>query len=137
MEPSLGVVMNVEFRSKELARVCNSDSARLAKYGPDRSSVIRRRLGQLVAAVHLADMRLFPGTRIRTAVTGDQHTVLVAAGTTLDVVLHPGQEGPPVGFPLDEESVAGVVIYDIVSITPTPGPARSTATTLARKGTSR
>src|ERR1700730_17705731 len=108
--------MNVEFRSKELALVCNSDSARLAKYGPDHSAVIRRRLGQLLAAVRLADMRRFPGARIRTVVTGGQHTVLVAAGSTLDVLLHPGEEDASVDFPLDEESVTGVVIADIVSI---------------------
>lgn len=128
--------MNVEFRSQELARVCSSDSARLAKYGPDGSAVIRRRLGQLLAAVRLADMRTFPGTRIRTAITGGQHMVLVAAGSTLDVRLHPGEDAPA-DLPLDEESVTGVVIDDIVSITSTSSPARSTATIPARKGISR
>jgi hypothetical protein len=129
--------MNVEFRSKELARVCNSDFARLAKYGPDGSAVIRRRLGQLLAAVRLADMRRFPGTRIRTAITGGQYTVLVAAGSTLDVLLRPGEEDAPVDLPLDDEWVTGVVIDDIVSITSTSSPTRSTATTPARKRISR
>ncbi|GAA0256678.1 hypothetical protein GCM10010492_67000 [Saccharothrix mutabilis subsp. mutabilis] len=119
--------MNVEFRSKELARVCNSDSARLATYGPDGSAVIRRRLGQLLAAVRLADMRTFPGTRIRTALTGGRHTVLLAAGPTLDVLLRPGKDDAPADLPLDEEWVKSVVIDDIVSITAASKSARSTA----------
>lgn len=129
--------MNVEFRSKELARVCNSDSARLAKYGPDGSAVIRRRLGQLLAAARLADMRRFSGTRIRTALAGGHYTVLVAAGSTLDVLLHPDEENAPADVPLDEESVTGVVIDDIVSNASTSSLERSAATIPARKRISR
>jgi hypothetical protein len=129
--------MDVEFRSETLARVCNSDSARQAKYGADRSAIIRRRLGQLLAAAHLADMRRFTAVRMRTAVTHGRHTVLVAAGPTLDVLLHPHDEDAPVDLPLDEESVTGVVIDDILAITSPQTVMRSAAPALTRKGAAR
>jgi len=53
--------VEVEFRSKKLAKSCADDRARVRAYGSERAKKLKLRLSSLVAASCLEDLRNAPG----------------------------------------------------------------------------
>lgn len=55
--------MDILFGDQKLAKICDSDSLLIRKYGPRRAKLIRYRLIQLKVAENLAALRLLPQVR--------------------------------------------------------------------------
>jgi plasmid maintenance system killer protein len=86
--------VEISFVDVELARSCNEDVARELRYGPLLASVLRRRLGEIAAAEHLAALRRLPAARLRTH-PADRCLLLIALGTAADLHATPHEDPPP------------------------------------------
>jgi len=53
--------VEITFRTKKFAKICNDGSASAKELGPDQARRLRRRLDDLRAATRLADMGGLPG----------------------------------------------------------------------------
>ncbi|MEV6480616.1 hypothetical protein [Streptomyces sp. NPDC051576] len=111
----LGLLVDIVFDDTELARVCNSDAARRARFGPEAAATLHRRLGQMAAAAHLADLRHLAAARLRPGPPGDRFARLISVGAHGDLLVHP-RDAPPAldrdGM-LDEHSVRALIITAI------------------------
>ncbi|MFJ8967033.1 hypothetical protein ACIRG5_47380 [Lentzea sp. NPDC102401] len=107
--------MKIFFDSSELARVCNDDGERAQVYGEPLASTLRRRLGEISAASHLAELRRFPAVRLRQDATRGDGSLLVALGRVADLRVRPRYDPPPI-LPdgrLDEFEVRELVVAAI------------------------
>jgi hypothetical protein len=84
--------VRITFASAELARVCNEDQERLRVYGPRLASALRRRLCEIRAAGHLAELRSIPAARLRPEPGG---SLLVRLGHSGELRVRLGEEPPP------------------------------------------
>ncbi|MEV5804139.1 hypothetical protein [Streptomyces parvulus] len=108
--------MEIVFKDAELARVCNSGPARRDRLGPDGATILLRRLGQMEAAHHLADLRHVAAARLRPAANGDCFTLLVSLGDHGDLVVRPRDDDPPGTLDdgtLNEHAVRAVIVAAI------------------------
>lgn len=64
-------------------------------YGPKLATAIRRRLCQIEAAGHLAELRSVPAVRLRAAPTGPEGWLLVGLPQSADLRVRPCAEPPP------------------------------------------
>ena len=111
----LGSLVEIVFEDAELARVCNNGHARRDRLGLDGATTLLRRLGQMAAAAHLADLRQVAAARLRPATNGDCFTLLVSLGDHGDLVVRP-RDDPPVILDdgaLNEHAVRAVLIAAI------------------------
>ncbi|MFD3456990.1 hypothetical protein ACFWVC_33045 [Streptomyces sp. NPDC058691] len=84
--------MEIFFVDGELARSCNDDVIRARRFGAVVAPVLRRRLSEISAAAHLADLRRLPQARLRGHADGQ---LLVALGPTADLHLRPRDDPAP------------------------------------------
>ncbi|MFF1519725.1 hypothetical protein [Streptomyces sp. NPDC058305] len=84
--------MQIFFVDGELARSCNDDAIRTRRFGGDVAPLLRRRLAEISAATHLAELRRLPQARLRGHQDG---RLLVALGPTADLHLRPRDDPPP------------------------------------------
>jgi plasmid maintenance system killer protein len=84
----MGRLVEISFVDVEVARTCNDDDLRVRRYGPALAAVLRRRLAEIDAAAHLADLARLPAARLR-AHPDDLHLLLVSLGPTADLHLRP------------------------------------------------
>ena len=107
--------MDIAFCDEELARVCCNDLERERVHGPELGGAIRRRLGQLDAAAHLADMRKVPAARMRSAASPCDGSILLAVSPAADLVVRPRDDPAPARADgsLDEHSVKAVLVTAI------------------------
>ena len=108
----LGLLVDIGFVDAELGRVCNSEGARRARFGPDAAVALHRRLGEMAAAAHLADLRHLVAARLRPGPPEDRFARLISLGVYGDLLVHP-RDSPPVldqdGL-LDEHSVRALIV---------------------------
>ncbi len=107
--------MEITFGSADLARTCNDDAERLRFYGPELAATIRRRLCEIDAAAHLAELRSLPAARLRPDPRRNDGALLVALGRSADLRVRPQEEAPPVLLDgrLDELRVRGLLVFDV------------------------
>lgn len=86
--------MEISFVDGELARSCNDDAIRERRYGPALAVVLRRRLAEIAAAAHLAELRRLPAARLR-GHPDERRLLLVSLGSTADLHLRPRDDPPP------------------------------------------
>lgn len=86
--------MDITFEDAELARVCNSDAARRARFGAEAATVLLRRLGEMAAAACLADLRHLASARLRTYSAANGSTHLIAVEGHGDLVVRTGGDPP-------------------------------------------
>ncbi|MDX3637137.1 MULTISPECIES: hypothetical protein [Streptomyces] len=121
MEPAgirkwiLGLLVDIAFDDAELARVCNSDAARRARFGPEAAATLHRRLGQMAAAAHLADLRHLAAACLRPGPPGDRLARLISLGVHGDLLVHPRDAPHALGRDgtLDEHAVRALIITAI------------------------
>ncbi|MFC9643592.1 hypothetical protein ACFTZF_34380 [Streptomyces mirabilis] len=107
--------MEIVFEDAGLAHACNNGSARRARFGDEGSTALLRRLGQMSAAYHLADLRHVAAARLRPASNGDCFTLLVSLGPHGDLVVRP-RDDPPTTHDdgtLNEHAVRAVIVTAI------------------------
>ncbi|MET8682221.1 hypothetical protein ABZW18_32790 [Streptomyces sp. NPDC004647] len=106
--------MKVLFKDGELAWTCNDDAARRDRYGPALASIIRRRLGEISAVTHLAELRQLPAARLRPGPKNDGH-LLISLGATADLLVRPRDDPSPLrpDGQLDEYAVRAIIITAI------------------------
>ncbi|WP_410659898.1 hypothetical protein [Amycolatopsis sp. lyj-112] len=126
--------MNVEFGSRELARTCNSDRARVAAYGKESARLIRLRLGQLHGVVNLAKMREFAAVRLRSGLVAQRAVVFIPAGQEVELVVQGADDSVKL---FDEASVTSVVVVDVLLVGLARPGQRSDDSSLERKGSLR
>lgn len=85
--------MEIYFWDAELAAVCNQDMARERRFGPIRAQALRRRLAQIAAAAHLADLRQVPAARLRPHADG--RLLLVSIDPDADIHMQPRDDPAP------------------------------------------
>lgn len=105
--------MEITFASPEIAQVCNDDALRVARFGPALSAAIRRRLGQIAAVAHLAELRLLPAAQLRPDRT-QAGFLLVALDATADLLTRPRDAPAPPAEGMDERAVRSLLIADIL-----------------------
>ena len=105
--------MKIFFVDEVLAKSCNDDDVRERRFGPVLSVVLRRRLAQIDAAEHLAELRRIPAIRLRTF-SNDKLTV--ALGTAADLQMRPRDDPPPRldDGSLHEGAVRTLLITDVL-----------------------
>jgi addiction module HigA family antidote len=115
--------LKIIFGSAELARSCNEDRERIRAYGPRLAAALRRRLCDIAAARHLAELRSVPAARLRADPEQADGWLLVALGQLADMRVRPSQEPPPrlSDGRLDEMRIRELLVSDVaVYATPTP-----------------
>jgi hypothetical protein len=108
--------VKLSFLDVELARSCNDDAMRERRYGPALAAVLRRRLAEICAAAHLADLARLPAARLRPS-PDRPGLLLVSLGPQADLHLRPRAEPPP-RLPdgrLDYADVRAVIVTDVQS----------------------
>lgn len=107
-----GCWVKISFVDAELALACNDDALRAKRFGPVLAPVLRRRLAELAAASHLAELRGLPQARLRRRPGG---LLLVALGPTADLRLRPGGDPPPPPeeAPVDR-AVTALLVTDVL-----------------------
>ncbi|MFD3375819.1 MULTISPECIES: hypothetical protein [unclassified Streptomyces] len=108
--------LKILFGDGELARICNDDDVRRSQYGPALASAIRRRLGEISAVAHLAELRRLPAARLRHHPTRGNGYVLISLGPAADLLARP-RDAPTLVLPdgrLDEQAVRALVVTEIV-----------------------
>lgn len=107
--------MKIYFSSAELARSCNDDAERLRIYGPGLASALHRRLGEMAAAGHLAELRRVPAARLRADPGRDAGALLVALDQGADLRVRPSEEPLPTLFDgrLDELRVKELLVSEV------------------------
>ncbi|MDK1348944.1 hypothetical protein QNO09_37975 [Streptomyces sp. 378] len=111
----LGLPVNIAFDDAELARVCNSDAARRARFGPEAAATLHRRLGQMAAADHLADLHRLAAARLRPDPADSGVSRIVSLGDHGHLVVRP-RDDPPTAHrdgTLDEHSVRALIVTAI------------------------
>jgi hypothetical protein len=112
---SLGLPVDIVFNDAELARICNSDAARRARYGPEAAVTLHRRLGQMAAADHLADLHHLAAAQLRPGPTDSGVSRIVSLGDHGYLVVRP-RDDPPATHrdgSLDERSVRALIVTAI------------------------
>ena len=105
--------VKIFFVNEALARSCNDDAVRERRFGTPVAQVLRRRLAQIDAAEHLAELRHIPAIRLR-AFADDKLTV--ALGATADLQMRPRDDPPPrlEDCSLYEHAVRTLLITDVL-----------------------
>ncbi|MDX3523342.1 hypothetical protein [Streptomyces scabiei] len=106
--------MELSFLDVELARSCNDDAMRERRYGPALAAVLRRRLAEIDAAAHLADLACLPAARLRPCPEGPG-LLLVSLGSEAYLRLRPRADPPP-RLPdgrLDYSDIRAVIVTDV------------------------
>jgi hypothetical protein len=99
------------FVDSDLARACNDDAGRAQRFGPVVALVLRRRLAEIAAAVHLAELRRLPQARLRGDADG---RLLVALGPTTDLHLRARDDPPRLADgQLIEWAVQALLVTDV------------------------
>ncbi|MFF3018205.1 hypothetical protein [Streptomyces sp. NPDC057939] len=103
--------MEIYFVDGELARSCSDDAIRMNRFGAVVAPVLRRRLAEISAAAHLAELRCLPQARLRGCSDG---RLLVALGPTADLHLRPRDDPPPMAHGhLVEWAVRSLLVTDV------------------------
>ncbi|WP_284746001.1 hypothetical protein [Amycolatopsis sp. RTGN1] len=105
--------MNVWFGSRELARTCGSDRARVSAYGKESARLIRVRLGQLRGVVNLAKMREFAAVRLRSGVIAQRTVVFISAGHKVELVVQGADDSVKLA---DEATVTSVIVVGVLPV---------------------
>lgn len=105
--------VEIFFVDETLARSCNNDEARERRFGSPLAHVLRRRLAQIDAAEHLAELRHIPCIRLRTF-ADDKLTV--ALGAAADLLMRPRDDPAPRldDGSLHERAVRTLLITDVL-----------------------
>jgi len=108
--------LKILFEDGEVARICNDDDVRRSRYGPMLASTIRRRLGEITAVTHLAELRRLPAARVRHHPTHGNGYLLISLGATADLLVRPRDDSAPAlaDGRLDEHAVRALVVTAIV-----------------------
>ncbi|MFD7940872.1 hypothetical protein ACFV4T_41280 [Streptomyces sp. NPDC059755] len=104
--------MEIVFSDAELARVCNSSTARQERYGPEASAMLLRRLSQMAAAARLSDLRLLAAARIQ-ACPGDERLGRLITLAGRDHLTVRPRDNPPATLAdgaLDEHAVRALIV---------------------------
>ncbi|WP_329611916.1 hypothetical protein OG244_38885 [Streptomyces brevispora] len=121
MEPTgirkrfLGLPVDIAFDDAELARVCNSDAARRARFGTEAAVTLHRRLGQMAAAGHLADLHRLAAAQLRPDPANRGASRIVSLGDHGHLVVRP-RDAPPAAHrdgTLDKHSVRALIVTAI------------------------
>lgn len=115
--------MKLSFLDVELARSCNDDAIRERRYGPALAAVLRRRLAEIHAATHLADLACLPAARLRPS-PDRPGLLLVSLGPRADLHLRPRADPLP-WLPdgrLDYRDVRAVIVADVQPELAAPSP---------------
>jgi hypothetical protein len=109
--------LKIFFDSGEVARTCNDDEMRVGRYGVAMAGAIRRRLGEMTAVSHLAELRWVPAARLRYDSAQGGGYYLVSLGPAGDLLMRPRDDPAPVldDGRVDENVVRSVVIAAIVT----------------------
>lgn len=103
--------VEIYFLDGELARSCNDDAIRMNRFGTVVAPVLRRRLAEIAAAAHLAELRCLPQARLRGYADG---RLLVALGPTAELHLRPHDDPPPMAEGhLVEWAVRSLLVTDV------------------------
>ncbi|MFE6829081.1 hypothetical protein [Streptomyces sp. NPDC057690] len=107
--------VDIAFDDAELARVCNSDAARRARFGPEAAAALHRRLGQMAAADHLADLHRLAAARLRPDPADSGVSRIVSLGDHGHLVVRPRDDPPAAHLDgtLDEHSVRALIVTAI------------------------
>src|SRR4051812_8097537 len=108
--------MKIYFGNSELSRTCNDDGVRRDYYGSALAATIRRRLGEITAIPHLAELRRLPAAQLRHHPDRGNTQLLIALGAAADLLAHPRDDPIPVlaAGRLAEHAVRALVITAIV-----------------------
>lgn len=111
----LGWRLKIIFGSAELARSCNEDRERLRVYGSHLAPALRRRLCEIAAAGHLAELHSVPAARLRADPARPGGWLLVALGRSADLRVRPREEPPPrlSDGRLDEVEIRELLVSDV------------------------
>ncbi|MDH6590097.1 plasmid maintenance system killer protein [Streptomyces sp. SAI-133] len=111
----LGLPVNIAFDDAELARVCNSDAARRARFGPEAAATLHRRLDQMAAAGHLADLHRLAAARLRPDPADSGVSRIISLGDHGHLVVRPRDDLPAAyrDGTLDEHSVRALIVTAI------------------------
>ncbi|MGI5223755.1 hypothetical protein [Actinoallomurus sp. CA-142502] len=106
--------MKVFFCSTDLARRCADEATSERTYGRALASVLHRRLGEMVAATHLAMLRRIPAARLRSD-PAQEGGLLVALGEGADlrVQLRSGLVPLLLDGSLDEQKVTELLVTEV------------------------
>ena len=107
--------LKIVFMSAELARSCNDDEERLRVYGPQLAPMLRRRLCEISAAGHLAELRSLPAARLRADPVRQDGWLLVALGRWADLRVRPREEPLPTlsDGRLDEVRIRELLVSEV------------------------
>lgn len=105
--------VKIFFVDETLARSCNDDAVRERRFGSALSSVLRRRLAQIDAAEHLAELRRIPAIRLRSF---PDDKLFVALGAAADLQMRPRDDPTPRldDGSLHERAVRTLLITDVL-----------------------
>jgi proteic killer suppression protein len=108
--------LRIIFGSVELAHSCNDDQERLRVYGPELANALRRRLCQIEAAGHLAELRSVPAARLRADPTSPEGWLRVGLRQSADLRARPREEPPPrlSDGRLDEVRIHELLVSDVI-----------------------
>lgn len=109
--------MKIVFGSVELARSCNLDAIRLQTYGAALATTLSRRLGEIAAAEHLAQLRTLPAARVRADPVRRDSWMLISLGSAADLQVRPGEDPLPIlaDGVLDEAGVRRLLIGGVAA----------------------
>jgi hypothetical protein len=105
--------LKITFASAELARSCNEDQERLRTYGPKLAAVLRRRLCEIRAAGHLAELRSIPAARLHPDPTRPGGFLLVPLGQVGELRVRLGEEPRLSDGHLDEVRIRELLVSDV------------------------
>ena len=108
--------MEIHYRKGTMQKACTSEKAMRKKWGERVSRVLRRRLGELEAAVTLADMARLPSSRCHELSGRRKGQVAVDLAHPYRLVFRPDHDPVPTkpDEGLDWSKVTRIVVREVV-----------------------
>ena len=108
--------MIVHYKSRTLQKACTSEKAMKQRWGAQMSRVLRRRLGELEAAVTLADIARIPAARCHELTGRRQGDLAVDLVHPYRLIFRPNLDPVPTkpDGGLDWSEVTGILVSDVV-----------------------
>ncbi len=108
--------MEIRFRSKRIAKLCNSEKEMRAKLGPRNAARLKQRLAELKAAESLEDMRSLPAARCHELSQNRDGQLAVDLVHPKRLIFEPGDNPVPKkpDGGLDWENVTSITVMEVV-----------------------
>lgn len=108
--------MEIQFRSKRIAKLCNSEKEMRAKLGPRNADRLKQRLAELKAANTLEDLRGLPAARCHELSQDRDGQLAVDLVHPKRLVFEPGHNPVPkkADGGLDWKQVSRIVVVEVV-----------------------